>query len=141
MSKKKQKKRGKSLLQAVNEICTPIFSEIYGSLLFLNWESVVGQNLAKISKPKSISRDKKVLVIEVKQGSMLEVQYQLQYILECVHFHLNDQSIQRIVVKLMDENPKIKLQKNNQNFTNLVLDIDNKDVRDALTRLYNAMNI
>ena len=71
---------------------------------------------------------------------MLEVQYQIQYILECVHFHLNDKSIQRIIVKLMDENPKIKLNKNNQNFTNLVLDIDNKDVRDALTRLYNAMN-
>lgn len=138
---KKKSKRGKSLLQAVHGICTPIFSEVYGSVLFLNWESVVGHDLAKVSKPRSISTDKKTLFIDVKRGFMLDLQYQVQYILECVHMHLHDNKIERIILKIIDEKqPKIK-RKDNQKFTNLVLDIDNKDVRDALERLYNALDI
>lgn len=102
---------------------------------------MVGDGVAKICHPKTISKDKKTLVLEVKPQFLLIVQYQTETILKRVHEYLDDSSIQRIKIrKEKSIAPEIKKnQKTNNIFTNLVLDIEDEGVRDALTKLGKTM--
>ena len=91
--------RGETLSQAIGKICKPIFSNFYGASLFLNWNSIVGVKLASVTRPSSISNDRKTMTIFVNRQSLLLVQYQAEFILEQIHRHLSDCSIQRIKIK------------------------------------------
>lgn len=99
-------KRGKTLSQAIGKICEPIFSNFYGASLFLNWNSVVGVKLASVTRPSSISSDKKTMTILVDRRSLLFVQYQTEFILEQIHRHLSDYSIQRIKIRTYEKREK-----------------------------------
>lgn len=92
-------KRGKTLPQAIEKICEPIFTNFYGASLFLNWNSVVGNKLANMTYPESISRDKKIITIAVNKQYLLFVQYQTQFILDRIHRHLSDGSVERIKLR------------------------------------------
>lgn len=133
----KRKSIDNSLKYAVQDICRPIFAKIYGAALFLDWAAVVGSEIASFTAPKSISRDRETLTVLVQKERLLEMQYRSHEILERVHEHLGEQSIQRIVLKskVFTKKNSERIEKTNNIFTNMVLDIDDKDVRSALIRL------
>ena len=91
--------RGKTLAQAIEKICKPVFASYYGAELFINWRAVVGVKLASVTYPLSISSDKKILTIRVDKRKLLDVQYQTAYILSQVHQYLSDKSIERVRLK------------------------------------------
>ena len=91
--------RGNTIGSALETLCSRLSRNVYGAQLFLDWRGVVGVELSKISTPKSISSDKSTLTIRVEKCEILEVQYKTNFILQQVRDALQDDSIQRIIIK------------------------------------------
>ncbi len=74
--------------------------------IFLDWEKVVGKNIASKSKPHKVitAGTKKVLVLKSQKGYALEMQHQSQIILEKVHNFLKEHLFGQLRIIQMDIN-------------------------------------
>lgn len=73
--------------------------------IFTDWNSIVGERFALVSKPSGICKqnNEKILVIEVAREHALELQHETQTILNAVNRAIGSQYFSRIKVTVLHE--------------------------------------
>jgi len=119
------------------------------SEIISKWNSLVGKEISKYSFPKSIKvtrgSSKKILVVMVKRGNELILEYSKEDIMKKINSYFGYELINEI--KLITTNSEIKKENNNKNLIkyskNLKKKIDtikNNDIKKSLSKLLNVIN-
>ena len=118
--------------------------EIYSKTLD-NWKYLVGHELFKICYPKSFRKSNvkgKTLIIMVKHGYEVDVEYSKQLIIDKINFFFGNKIVQRIVIKTFDAtNDEKEVKKENvtkNRFNKKIYNIKNKSIKKSLIELNNV---
>ena len=112
------------------------------------WHLFVGKDVSNFSYPKSIKMKKGdqdgTLIIAVKRGNEITVEYSKSEIINKINAYFGYQLIKEIRLEAFNsENKKLRnkniLGKIPQNFENKIKEIKNKDIRNSLSELLDAM--
>ena len=119
-----------------------LYSEIIGK-----WNNLVGDEIAKFSFPKSISMSKgstggKTLLISVKRGNEIEIEYLKKQIIDRINSYFGYNLIGEIRLETFSSSDKNNLEKkkyflknDTEKFITQIKKIDNKKIKDALYNL------
>ena len=117
--------------------------QIYSETLN-NWKHIVGDNLFKICYPKSFKNSNKfglsTLLIMVKRGHEVEMEYSKNEIIKKINTYFNDRIVEKIRLITFDGNQKIfkkeiiKDVTKNQ-YTKKITDIKNEKIKNSLLEL------
>ena len=107
------------------------------------WNMLVGKDISECSYPKSIKmtkvNEKAILIIAVKRGNEIEVEYSKNEIINKINGYFGYQLINEIKIKTF--NSKIVKKKKNmidkytKNFEEKINEIKSKDIRYSLSQL------
>jgi hypothetical protein len=118
-----------------------IYSEILG-----NWKFIVGEDLFKVCFPKSYRNTNKftesTLVIMVKRGNEIEVEYSKKEIMNKINLFFNNSVVKRIKLASFNEERNTNLKKalKNENVTNnkyhkKIKNVKNEKIKKSLIEL------
>ena len=123
-----------------------LYSEIIGK-----WNNLVGEEIAKFSFPKSISMSKgstggKTLLISVKRGSEIEIEYLKKQIINRINSYFGYNLIGEIRLETFSSFNKNKsgkgkyfLKSDTEKLTTQIKKIENTEIKDALYNLLKMM--
>ena len=108
-----------------------------------NWKYIVGEKLFKVCFPKSYRKSNtkgKFLVIMVKHGSQVDLEYSKQNIIDKINYYFGHHVIDNILLKFFDdsniEKEKIKLNDvAKSQFKKKISNIKNKAIKNSLLEL------
>ena len=112
------------------------------------WNMLVGKDISECSYPKSIKmtkvNEKAILIIAVKRGNEIEVEYSKNEIINKINGYFGYRLINEIRLQTFNsENKKIKrkgtLDRLSKNFEKKINEINNKDIKNSLFQLFNVM--
>ena len=112
------------------------------------WNMLVGKDISECSYPKSIKmtkvNEKAILIIAVKRGNEIEVEYSKNEIINKINGYFGYRLINEIRLKTFNsDNKKIKkkdtLVRLSKNFEEKINEINNKDIKNSLFQLFNVM--
>ena len=106
------------------------------------WNMLVGKDISKISYPKSIKMNKMnknaILILAVKRGNEIEVEYSKNHIINKVNSHFGYQFLNQIKIKTFNSEVQKKKQffkKNiSENIKKKINEIKSKDIRESLSQ-------
>ena len=117
--------------------------QIYSETLN-NWKNIAGENLFKFCYPKSFKNSNKfgvsTLLIMVKRGHEVEMEYSKNEIIKKINIYFNDRIVEKIRLITFDGNQKIfkreiiKDVTKNQ-YTKKITDIKNEKIKNSLLEL------
>jgi len=118
-----------------------IFSEILN-----NWKYIAGENLFKVSYPKSYKNSNKFsvskLVIMVKRGHEVDLEYSKKEMIDRMNSFFGDRVVERIKFTTFNDEKKINTVKNDTNlnvtnykFNNKIKDVKNEKIKKSLLEL------
>ena len=113
------------------------------------WNLLVGNDIAKLSYPKSIKMKKNsqngVLILAIKRGDEISIEYSKKEIIDKINSYFGYKLINEI--KLQVFNPSIKKNKINnlvgkfsKNFEKKINEIESKKIRNSLSELLKSIN-
>ena len=112
------------------------------------WNMLVGKDISECSYPKSIKmtkvNEKAILIIAVKRGNEIEVEYSKNEIINKINGYFGYRLINEIRLQTFNsDNKKIKkkgtLGRLSKNFEKKINEINNKDIKNSLFQLFNVM--
>ena len=112
------------------------------------WNMLVGKDISECSYPKSIKmtkvNEKAILIIAVKRGNEIEVEYSKNEIINKINSYFGYRLINEIRLQTFNsDNKKIKkkgtLGRLSKNFEKKINEINNKDIKNSLFQLFNVM--
>ena len=112
------------------------------------WNMLVGKDISECSYPKSIKmtkvNEKAILIIAVKRGNEIEVEYSKNEIINKINGYFGYRLINEIRLQTFNsDNKKIKkkgtLDRMSKNFEKKINEINNKDIKNSLFQLFNVM--
>ena len=112
------------------------------------WNMLVGKDISECSYPKSIKmtkvNEKAILIIAVKRGNEIEVEYSKNEIINKINGYFGYRLINEIRLQTFNsDNKKIKkkgtLDRLSKNFEKKINEINNKDIKNSLFQLFNVM--
>ena len=112
------------------------------------WNMLVGKDISECSYPKSIKmtkvNEKAILIIAVKRGNEIEVEYSKNEIINKINSYFGYRLINEIRLQTFNsDNKKIKkkgtLDRLSKNFEKKINEINNKDIKNSLFQLFNVM--
>ena len=112
------------------------------------WNMLVGKDISECSYPKSIKmtkvNEKAILIIAVKRGNEIEVEYSKNEIINKINSYFGYRLINEIRLQTFNsDNKKIKkkgtLGRLSKNFEKKINEINNKDIKNSLFQLFNIM--
>ena len=112
------------------------------------WNMLVGKDISECSYPKSIKmtkvNEKAILIIAVKRGNEIEVEYSKNEIINKINGYFGYRLINEIRLQTFNsDNKKIKkkgtLGRLSKNFEKKINEINNKDIKNSLLQLFNVM--
>ena len=112
------------------------------------WNMLVGKDISECSYPKSIKmtkvNEKAILIIAVKRGNEIEVEYSKNEIINKINGYFGYRLINEIRLQTFNsDNKKIKkkgtLGRSSKNFEKKINEINNKDIKNSLFQLFNVM--
>ena len=118
------------------------------SEIISKWNMLVGKDISSCSYPKSIKMTKGdtngLLVLAVKRGNEITVEYSKKEIINKINSYFGYRLINEIRLKTVNsETKKIKnnniLNKFSKNFEKKINEIKNKNIRNSLSQLLNAI--
>tara|TARA_B100000029_G_scaffold463339_1_gene496553 strand:- start:1240 stop:1716 length:477 start_codon:yes stop_codon:yes gene_type:complete len=118
------------------------YSEIVGK-----WNTIINRDISKFCYPKSIKISKNktagTLILSVKRGNELDVEYSKNDIMEKINSYFGYKFIENI--KLENSNSEIKKKKNknikfNKNYLKKINEIKNDKIRKSLQELLGTIN-
>ena len=119
--------------------------QIYSETLN-NWKHIVGENLFKVCYPKSYKNSNKLgvstLIIMVKRGHEVDLEYSKKEIVEKMNNFFGDTVIERIKLSSFNDEKKIIIEKEeinvnvtNKRFKYKINDIKNEKIKKSLIEL------
>ena len=121
--------------------------QIYSETLN-NWKNIAGENLFKFCYPKSFKNSNKfgvsTLLIMVKRGHEVEMEYSKNEIIKKINIYFNDRIVEKIRLITFDGNQKIfkreiiKDVTKNQ-YTKKITNIKNEKIKNSLLKLSNLL--
>ena len=119
--------------------------QIYSETLN-NWKHIVGENLFKVCYPKSYKNSNKLgvstLIIMVKRGHEVDLEYSKKEIVEKMNNFFGDTVVERIKFssfndekKIMIEKEEININVTNKRFKNKINDVKNEKIKKSLIEL------
>ena len=119
--------------------------QIYSETLN-NWKHIVGENLFKVCYPKSYKNSNKLgvstLIIMVKRGHEVDLEYSKKEIVEKMNNFFGDTVVERIKFssfndekKIIIEKDKISANETNKRFKNKINDVKNEKIKKSLIEL------
>ena len=118
------------------------------SEIISKWKMLVGEEIANFSNPKSIKMVKGntngILIISVKRGNEILIEYSKKEIINKINSYFGYQLINEIRLKTINAETKKIQNKNNlkkfaKNFEKKINEIKNKDIKNSLSQLLNAI--
>ena len=111
-----------------------------------NWKYIVGENLFKFCYPKSYKNSNKfgvgTLLIMVKRGHEVDLEYSKKKIMDKMNGFFNDKIIEKIKFtsfddeeKIVNEEDKLNLSVTKDKFNNRIRDIKNDKIKKSLMEL------
>ena len=118
------------------------------SEIISKWKTLVGESISDYSYPKSIKMargdQKGTLILAVKRGDEINVEYSKNEIINKINGHFGYQLIRQI--KLQTYNPEIKKNKHkrnkmqiNTNIEKKISEIKNEDIKKSLSQLIDIL--
>ena len=119
--------------------------QIYSETLN-NWKYIVGEKLFKVCYPKSYKSSNKftvsTLVIMVKRGHEVDLEYSKKEIIDRMNSFFNEVTVERIKFSSFNEKKKITLKKNklkltvtNDKFNEKIKNVKNEKIKKSLLEL------
>ena len=119
--------------------------QIYSETLN-NWKHIVGENLFKVCYPKSYKNSNKLgvstLIIMVKRGHEVDLEYSKKEIVEKMNNFFGDTVVERIKFSSFNDEKKIIIEKDeinvnvtNKRFKNKINDVKNEKIKKSLIEL------
>jgi len=110
------------------------------------WNMLVGKDISKLSYPKSIKMNRinknATLIIAVRRGNEIEVEYSKNHIINKINSHFGYQLLNEIKIKTFNSEIQKKKQiiSNNisKNIKKKINEIKNKDIRESLSQFLNV---
>ena len=118
------------------------------SEIISKWNMLVGKDIASCSYPKSIKMTKGdtngTLVLSVKRGDEINVEYSKKEIIDKINSYFGYKLINELRLQTLNsKNKKTKNQnilgKFSKNFENKISEIKNKNIRNSLSQLLDAI--
>tara|TARA_B100000029_G_scaffold497933_1_gene566088 strand:- start:1226 stop:1708 length:483 start_codon:yes stop_codon:yes gene_type:complete len=119
------------------------YSEIVGK-----WKSLVGKDISDFTYPKSIKISKSqkngILVLRVKRGNEITIEYSKKEIIEKINSFFGYKLIGQIKLETINSetkkiNSKGRIKKFSYDFEKKIKEIKNKEIRKSLSNLLNSM--
>ena len=119
--------------------------QIYSEILN-NWKYIAGENLFKVSYPKSYKNSNKFsvskLVIMVKRGHEVDLEYSKKEMIDRMNSFFGDRVVERIKFTSFNDEKKVITIKNDTNlnvtnykFNNKIKDVKNEKIKKSLLEL------
>ena len=119
--------------------------QIYSEILN-NWKYIAGENLFKVSYPKSYKNSNKFsvskLVIMVKRGHEVDLEYSKKEMIDRMNSFFGDRVVERIKFTTFNDEKKVITIKNDTNlnvtnykFNNKIKDVKNEKIKKSLLEL------
>ena len=157
MHKKQNNKESKSYVQGLRPFGRVLPKGLRGILkksgynyseIISKWSMLVGQDISNCSYPKSIKTTKEstngILILAVKRGDEIIVEYSKKEIIDKINSYFGYKLINEL--RLQTFNSKNKKTKNqntlgkfSKNFENKINEIKNKNIRNSLSQLLDAI--
>ena len=111
-----------------------------------NWKYIVGENLFKFCYPKSYKNSNRfgvgTLLIMVKRGYEVDLEYSKKEIIDKMNIFFNDKIVEKIKFtsfddeeKIVNEESKLSLKVTKDKFNNKIKDIKNDKIKKSLMEL------
>tara|TARA_B100000989_G_scaffold283479_1_gene249409 strand:- start:862 stop:1320 length:459 start_codon:yes stop_codon:yes gene_type:complete len=111
-----------------------------------NWKYLVGEKLFKVCYPKLYKKSNlrgKTLVVMVKHGSEIDLEYSRQEIINKINFYFGYEVLENILIKSFNDQNVVIIKKNLRNvtkskFSNKISSIKNDKLRKTLKNFEKA---
>ena len=117
--------------------------QVYSEILN-NWKIIAGENLFKFCYPKSFKNSNKfgvsTLLVMVKRGHEVEMEYSKNEIIKKINIYFNDRIVEKIRLITFDGNQKIFKREiikdvTKNHYTKKIADIKNEKIKKSLLEL------
>ena len=112
------------------------------------WSLLVGKEISNYSYPKSIkmsqANNNGILILSVQRGNEINIEYSKKEIINKINSYFGYKLVSEIKLQTFNtaskkEKKKNILEKHSKNFEKKINEIENKDIRNSLTRLLTAV--